>query len=72
MKEYRKIFFYVFDIALFNFYILFNKINRKKHSYPEYRIEIAESLLKNVPLPQYKGRGQLSNEDLLQRLHAQH
>ncbi|XP_043529386.1 piggyBac transposable element-derived protein 4-like [Frieseomelitta varia] len=72
-KKYRKVFFYVFDMALFNSYILFKKINtEKKQSYAEYRIEIAESLLKNVPLPEYKGRGRLSNGDSPQRLHAQH
>ena len=73
MKGYRKVFFYIFDIALFNSYILFNKINdTKKYSYTEYRIQIAESLLKNVPLPDYKRRGRLSRGDLPQRLHAQH
>ncbi|CAD1472353.1 unnamed protein product [Heterotrigona itama] len=72
-KGHRKVFFYVFDMALFNSYILFKKINAgKKQSYAEYRIEIAESLLKNVPLPEYKGRGRLSNGDLPLRLHAQH
>ncbi|XP_017752724.1 PREDICTED: piggyBac transposable element-derived protein 4-like [Eufriesea mexicana] len=72
-KGYRKVFFYVFDIALFNCYILFNKLNTgKQQSYAEYRIEKAESLLKNIPLPEYKRRGQLLTEDLPQRLHAQH
>lgn len=71
-KEYRKLFFYAFDIALFNSYVLFDKINsRRKHSYAEYRIDIVESLRKNVALQEYKGRGRLSNGDLLQRLHAQ-
>lgn len=65
MKGYRKVFFYLFDIALFNSYILFNKINTsKKQTYAEYRIEIAESLLKNVPSPEYKRKGRLSNGDL--------
>lgn len=49
MKGYRKIFFYLFDIALFN---SFNKINnRKKKTYTEHRIEIVETLLKIVLLP---------------------
>lgn len=72
-KRYRKVFFYIFDMALFNSYILFKKLNtEKKQNYAEYRIEIAESLLKNVPLPEYKGRGRLLNGDSPQRLHAQH
>ena len=61
MKGYRKVFFYIFDIAVFNSYILSNNINDiKKYSCTEYRIEIAESLPKNVPLPEYKKRGRLS------------
>ena len=72
-KGHRKVFFYVLDMALFNSYILFRKINaEKKQNYAEYRIEIAESLIKNVPLPEYKTRGRLSNGDLPLRLHAQH
>ncbi|KAL2723605.1 piggyBac transposable element-derived protein 4-like [Vespula maculifrons] len=33
---------------------------------------MAKSLLKNVPLPEYKGRGRLLNGDLPQRLYAKH
>ena len=73
MKGYRKVFFYLFDIALFNSYILFNKINtHKKQTYAEYRIEIAQSLLKNVPLPEYIRKGRLSNGDLPERLDGKH
>ncbi|XP_043604796.1 uncharacterized protein LOC122577530 [Bombus pyrosoma] len=74
MEEYhRKVFFYLFDTALFNSYILFNKINtKKKQTYAEYRIEIAESLLKNIPLPEHKRRGRLSMGDLPERLHAKY
>lgn len=72
-EGYRKLFFYAFGIALLNSYILFDKMNsRKKYSYAKYRIGIVESLRKNVPLQEYKGRGRLSNGDLPQRLHAQH
>ncbi|XP_043593045.1 piggyBac transposable element-derived protein 4-like isoform X2 [Bombus pyrosoma] len=73
MKGYRKVFFYLFDIALFNSYILFNKIDsNKKQTYAEYRIEIAQSLLKNIPLPEYKRKGRLTNGDLPERLHGKH
>lgn len=73
MKGYRKVFFYLFDIALFNSYILFNKIGtNKKQTYAEYRIEIAQSLLKNIPLPKYKQKGRLSNRDLSERLRGKH
>lgn len=33
---------------------------------------MAKSLLKNVPIPEYKGRGRLLNGDLPQRLYAKH
>lgn len=71
LKGYRKIFFYIFDITLFNSYILYNKNNmEKKQNYTEYRLQIAEALLQNVPLQDYKRRGQLSNGDIPIRLHA--
>ncbi|XP_076652738.1 piggyBac transposable element-derived protein 4 isoform X1 [Halictus rubicundus] len=73
MKGYRKIFFYIFDMALFNSYILYKKVNVvKKQNYTEYRLEIAEALLKNVPSQDYKTRRQLTNGDTPLRLHAQH
>ncbi|XP_071054995.1 uncharacterized protein [Onthophagus taurus] len=73
MKGYKKIFFYLFDIGLFNSYILCNKINNgKKQCYVDYRIKIAESLLENMPKPYYKERRQLSSGDMPERLHAKH
>lgn len=73
MKGYKKIFFYLFDIGLFNSYILRNKINNgKKQCYVDYRINIAESLLENMPKPNYRERGQLSSGDMPERLHAKH
>lgn len=51
-EGYRKLFFYAFHIALFNSYILFNKMSsRKKYSYAEYRI-----ITQNVPLQEYERR----------------
>lgn len=73
MKGYKKIFFYLFDIGLFNSYILRNKINNgKKQCYVDCRINIAESLLENMPKPNYRERGQLSSGDMPERLHAKH
>ena len=72
MKGYRKIFFYLFDMALFNSFILHNKINNeKRQGYAEYKVKIAELLLENTPLPNYNRKGQLSNGDLPLRLQAQ-
>ncbi|XP_029054867.2 piggyBac transposable element-derived protein 4-like [Osmia bicornis bicornis] len=73
MKGYKKIFFYPFDIGLFNSYILWKKINNgKKQCYVDYRINIAESLLNNMPKPNYRERGELSSGDAPERLHAKH
>nr|XP_022921145.1 piggyBac transposable element-derived protein 4-like [Onthophagus taurus] len=73
MKGYKKFFFYLFDIGLFNSYILCNKINNgKKQCYVDYRIKIAESLLENMPKPYYKERRQLSSGDMPERLHGKH
>ncbi|KAK1120157.1 hypothetical protein K0M31_012529 [Melipona bicolor] len=38
----------------------------------DYRIEIAESLLKNMPKPDYKEREQFSYENIPEKLHAKH
>lgn len=73
LKGYRKILFYIFDITLFNSYILHNKNNmEKKQNYTEYKLQIAKALLQNVPLQNYKRRGRLSSGDIPIRLHAQH
>jgi hypothetical protein len=49
MKGYRKIFFYLCDMAFFNSYVLFNKSNKtKKQNYTSFRLKIAETILKNV------------------------
>ncbi|XP_017759329.1 PREDICTED: piggyBac transposable element-derived protein 4-like [Eufriesea mexicana] len=71
MKGYKKIFFYLFDIGLFNSYILWKKLNDgKKQCYVDYKINIAESLLKKMPKPIYKERGVLSSGDAPDRLCA--
>ncbi|XP_015189684.1 PREDICTED: uncharacterized protein LOC107073510 [Polistes dominula] len=38
----------------------------------DYRINIAESLLKNMPKPNYRERGELSSGDAPERLHVKH
>lgn len=44
----------------------------KKQNYTEYKPQIAETLLQNVPLRDYKRRGQLSNTDITMRSYEQH
>lgn len=58
---------------MLNSYLLFNKINtNKKQNYVEYRIKIAKLLIKNISLLEYKRKERLSNEDLPEKLHANH
>lgn len=57
IKGYRKLFFYMSDIALFNTYIIHKTIHRpRKETYVDYRLNIAELILKNVQLPDYENR----------------
>lgn len=73
VKGYRKIFFYMCDMALFNSYILYNKNSMaKKQNYTEYRLRIAEALLQTVPLQNYNRQESLSNGDIPMRLQVQH
>ncbi|XP_066585582.1 piggyBac transposable element-derived protein 4-like [Prorops nasuta] len=72
MKGYRKIFFYMCDMALLNSYILYNKtIMGKKQNYTEYRLRIAEGILQTVPLQNYNRPEPVSNGDIPMRLQAQ-
>lgn len=72
IKGYRKLFFYISDMALFNTYIM-HKImrSRKRESYVDYRVNIAEAILQNVQLPDYKMRGKSVSIEPL-RLQAQY
>ncbi|XP_015433735.1 PREDICTED: piggyBac transposable element-derived protein 4-like [Dufourea novaeangliae] len=73
VKGYRKIFFYICDMALLNSYILYNKNSMaKKQNYSEYRLRIAEGLLQTVPSQNYNRQGPLSNGNIPMRLQAQH
>ena len=51
IKGYRKLFFYMSDMALFNTYIMHKTMHsRKKETYVDYRINIAETILQNTEL----------------------
>lgn len=72
MKGYRKLFFYISDMALFNTYIMQKTIySRNWQTYVDYRIDIAEAILQIVKLADYKMRGKPSAETPL-RLRAQY
>lgn len=70
LKGYRKIFFYLFDMGLFNSYVLDSKTKPKKDHYVNYRLDVAEQLLLNVSLPNYNTRGRLAHGDTPLRLQA--
>lgn len=72
LKGYRKIFFYMFDMALFNSYVLYSKMQPKKNHYVNYRLDVAEQLLKTLTLPDYKVRGRPALGDTPLRLQARH
>lgn len=58
VKRYKKIFFYLLDIAVYNAYVLYSKItNTTKISIVSFCLNIAEELLEKITLPNYKSRG---------------
>ncbi len=69
LKGYRKIFFYMFDMALFNSYILYHKLNDTKQNYTDYRLQVAEIILQENPL-EYPKKINAANADIPSRLHA--
>uniref|UniRef100_A0A1B0F9G8 PiggyBac transposable element-derived protein domain-containing protein n=1 Tax=Glossina morsitans morsitans TaxID=37546 RepID=A0A1B0F9G8_GLOMM len=69
VKRYKKIFFYKFDMALLNAHILHQKINKtKKTKYTNFRLNVAEELVKKVSLPNYNLHGRPSHSDAPLRL----
>jgi hypothetical protein len=71
VKGYRKIFFYIVDMCIFNSFVLHHKImGKKKTGYPNFKINIAQQLLENLQLPDYSVRGHPSGSITLLRLQA--
>lgn len=61
----------MFDIALYNSYVLYKKINNaNKIGIGSFRLDIAEQILQKVTLPDYKTRGRPSCSDTPARLQA--
>ncbi|XP_035737763.1 piggyBac transposable element-derived protein 4-like [Vespa mandarinia] len=72
IKGYRKLFFYMSYMALFNTYIIHKAIHsRKRETYVDYRINIAEAILQIVKLPDYKMHGKSTSVETF-RLQAQY
>jgi hypothetical protein len=52
-KGYKKLFFYMIDVAIFNSYELQKKTTGKKQTFTEFRIQLAEVMIESVALPDY-------------------
>ena len=60
VKAYKKIFFYLLDMTLYNSYVLYKKITRQFLKYNEFRVLVAEQWLEDITLPSYAKRGRPS------------
>ncbi|KAG4074871.1 hypothetical protein HA402_009296 [Bradysia odoriphaga] len=72
LKGYRKIFFYMVDMAIFNSFTFFCKVNSTKMQYVSYRLDVAEQLLTSVALPDYNTRGRPAQSDTPLRLQSKY
>ena len=73
LKGYKKLFFYMSDMALFNTYILKKQLQDSgRQSYVNYRIDIAEAILKYVQLPDYTRRLTSAGYETPMHLQAQY
>lgn len=71
VKGYKKMAFYLIDMAIFNSHVLYNKVNcGSKTGIVQFRLKLAEELLEQVVLPNYSTRGRPSSANTPQRLQA--
>ena len=70
VKGYRKIFFYLLDICIFNAFVVHCTWSEKKKRYTDFRVAAATQLLETVQLPDYKVRGRPSSITTPLRLQA--
>jgi len=71
-KGYKKMFFYMIDVAIFNSCALQKKITGKKQHFTEFRIQLAELMIESVVLPDYPRRGRPQQGPSPVRLQALH
>ncbi|OAF68991.1 hypothetical protein A3Q56_03281 [Intoshia linei] len=50
-KDTKKIFFYSFDMSLFNIFAIWKRETMKRKTFSDFRINIAEAIIKNVEYP---------------------
>lgn len=55
-KGYKKIFFYIMDITVYNSYALFVKATGKRLHYTDWKVNLAEAIFEETTLPLYHDR----------------
>ncbi|KAL1419460.1 hypothetical protein MTO96_025444 [Rhipicephalus appendiculatus] len=55
-KGYKKIFFYIMDITVYNSYALFVKATGKRLHYTDWKVNLAEDIFEEATLPLYHDR----------------
>ena len=60
-KWYKKLFFYIIDIAIVNSFLLFKKLHAdmRRNTLTEFKVELARQLLQSANIPDYATRGHL-------------
>lgn len=71
-KGYKKIFFYLMDVTIYNASVLHQIKTGKKQTMSEFRVNIAEQILLNVQMPVVGAVGRASSGDTPTRLQAKH
>lgn len=70
VKSYKKLFFYLIDMTMFNSFCIWKKIWKKKMHYYEYRLNIVEQILLNITLPEKTSPGRPSLQENPLRLQS--
>lgn len=64
VKAYKKIFFYLFDLAIFNAFAIYNKVKvarpSEKRHFTDFRVNLAEQMLSRVQLPARTSPGRVA------------
>ncbi|XP_068081806.1 piggyBac transposable element-derived protein 4-like [Anabrus simplex] len=73
-KGYKKIYFYVFDMAMQNASVVHHMLNpgKRRPSFSSFRVDVAEQILEGVVLPDYRTRGRPSAGSTPTRLQERH
>lgn len=70
VKAYKKIFFYLMDMATYNAFCIFKKVTNKKLHYTDFRLNLVDQLLQSITLPQRTTPGRAPIADSPLRLQS--